>query len=334
MTWFRVDDQLPDHRKVRKLGVDRLPAMGLWTLCGAWASGKTDGFVPDEVVTRYDPDHTFAKRLAEVELWTIGDDEGEPGYWFHDWLDYRSSREQEDKKRTDTRRRVQAFRGRKRAEQAKRNEDGSFEVSDDQEPEDDDPWSNAPSNALQGAGSNATCNPAPDPTRPVRSEGSRSVGGPVSSKIADAIDDAAPEEQATTKQPKPRRDDVEAVCKQFAHCREVQGGVRPKITEGWRESARLMLDKDGRDLEKTLRLIEWSQQHHHWHGRVKALPRFREEYGAIRKQALREWERERGGTGPTGSTTDRRVEQNEQKMAAMFPDSTSFDQLELTKGTA
>lgn len=300
MTWFKVDDQLPDHRKVRRLGQDRLAAVGLWTLCGAWASGKTDGFVPDEVVTRYDPDHFFAKRLNEVGLWHISEEDGETGYLYHDWLHYRSSREREEKVRADTRRRVQAFRGRQRAEQAQRAPDGTFVADGRVDPVDDYEGGNEDSNALPSNAGNATCNPAPDPTRTRTEEESPNVGGPVSSKVADATSDDAQVEE--------RREDIESLCRAFADAREKNGSGRPKINDRWRTAARKMLDNDGREFEKTLRLIEWCQAHHHWHGRVRALPKFREEYGAIRKQAVHAWERERGKGSQTTPTTTARVQ--------------------------
>jgi hypothetical protein len=88
MTWFKVDDGLADHRKVRQLGRDRLPAMGLWALSGSWAARElTDGFVPEEIVQRHDPKHRYARRLVDVGLWEHAKQDGEDGYQFHDWVD-------------------------------------------------------------------------------------------------------------------------------------------------------------------------------------------------------------------------------------------------------
>lgn len=111
MTWFRVDDKLPGNRKVRKLGGDRLPAMGLWTLCGSWSSDHlTDGFVPSEEVRRYDPKERFARRLVDVGLWiTVVQDE-EPGYLFHDFHDFNPTSEKVLAEREASKERVRKWR--------------------------------------------------------------------------------------------------------------------------------------------------------------------------------------------------------------------------------
>lgn len=86
MTWFYVDDNLADHRKVRRLGKDKLAAMGLWTLCGTWSARTgSDGFIPHDVVQSSDPREKMAARLIEVGLWKQAELDGERGYRFHDW---------------------------------------------------------------------------------------------------------------------------------------------------------------------------------------------------------------------------------------------------------
>lgn len=94
MTWFKVDDQLHDHKKARRLGKDKVPALGVWVLCGSWSADTlSDGFVPDEIVQRFDPKMAYAKRLVEVGLWHRVEHDGEPGYQFHDWSEYQPTRE-------------------------------------------------------------------------------------------------------------------------------------------------------------------------------------------------------------------------------------------------
>jgi hypothetical protein len=92
MTWFKVDDKLHEHRKAATVG---LPAMGLWVLAGSWCGDNlTDGFVPDRVVSRWgSSSRKLAAQLAEVGLWVPGEFDGEPGWWFHDWLERNPSRE-------------------------------------------------------------------------------------------------------------------------------------------------------------------------------------------------------------------------------------------------
>jgi hypothetical protein len=96
MVWFRVDDRLPDHHKVRKAGT---AAMGLWLLAGAWAAGNlTDGWVPLEVARRYGTKRQ-ADRLEEAGLWVAGVRAGEPGWNFHDWTEHQPTREMVQKRR-------------------------------------------------------------------------------------------------------------------------------------------------------------------------------------------------------------------------------------------
>lgn len=95
MTWFKVDDSFYRSRKIRRLGPDRVPAVGLWTLCGNWAADNlTDGFVPWEIVGEWDPRRRYAQRLIDVELWLDAFVDDEQGIGFHDWADYQPSRAQ------------------------------------------------------------------------------------------------------------------------------------------------------------------------------------------------------------------------------------------------
>lgn len=87
--WFRVDDRLPDHAKVRMLGRARLAAIGLWSLCGAWSGRNgTDGFIPRTVVRQYDAKLRTVPHLVRVGLWSETTRNGEPGWLFHDWPDW------------------------------------------------------------------------------------------------------------------------------------------------------------------------------------------------------------------------------------------------------
>lgn len=87
MTWFKVCDHLHDHAKVR--GIDPA-ALGLWTLAGSWAGDqKTDGFVPDTVVPRWDRRwRKLAATLVERGLWEPATRGRETGWVFHDWTDH------------------------------------------------------------------------------------------------------------------------------------------------------------------------------------------------------------------------------------------------------
>ncbi|WP_326565103.1 hypothetical protein VSH64_24990 [Amycolatopsis rhabdoformis] len=115
MTWFKVDDKLRGNRKVRKLGADRLPAMGLWTLAGSWAADNvSDGFVPVDEVRVWDARLRFARRLVTVGLWIEAEVDGEPGFRFHDWHDFNPSSEKVLADRNASKERQKRFRERRR----------------------------------------------------------------------------------------------------------------------------------------------------------------------------------------------------------------------------
>lgn len=85
MPWFKVDDQLHDHRKSRAAGK---AAMGVWVLAGSWSmANKTDGFVPVSVLSRWGT-RREAERLVGVGFWKPDHQDGEDGWRFHDWLGY------------------------------------------------------------------------------------------------------------------------------------------------------------------------------------------------------------------------------------------------------
>lgn len=96
MTWFKVDDGLHAHRKVRAVRRshstktrDTAP-FGLWVLAGSWCGDNpTGGFVPAEVLAEWDDDwQQLAARLVAAGLWWETAQDGEEGYGFHDWHDY------------------------------------------------------------------------------------------------------------------------------------------------------------------------------------------------------------------------------------------------------
>lgn len=140
MTWFRVDDRLPDHRKARKAGTS---AMGLWLLTGAWSAGHlTDGWVPREVALRYGTERQ-AERLVAAGLWSESEVDGEPGWVFHQWTEHQPTRDEVQLRRKNAADRQAKWR-------AKKQDDAG-----------QDDLSRGDSRA-----SNDVSNAAPDPTRP------------------------------------------------------------------------------------------------------------------------------------------------------------------------
>lgn len=255
--WFKVDDKFHEHRKIRRLGKDKAPAVGVWTLCGAWAADHlTDGFVPDEIVDRHDPGHLYAERLVRVGLWFRAEHQGEEGYQFHEWDEHQPTREQVLDRR---RKRSEAGRlGGLRSAQARSRRQASGEANGE---------ASASGLLEQVVKQNRSkVEPRPDPTRPDHKE--HHVG-----------DESPP------------RDDIERICNHLADRIEANGSKRPTITKRWRDAARLMLDKDGRTEEQIHRAIDWCQDDTFWRANILSLPKLRDKFDQLRLQATRDQSR-------------------------------------------
>jgi hypothetical protein len=104
-------------------------------------------------------------------------------------------------------------------------------------------------------------------------------------------------------QTSPRRLDVDALCARLVELMTANGCKPPAITEQWRTAARLLLDRDGREFDKALALLEWSQAHQFWHTNILSMPTFRKQYERMRLQALAEWERDHRDEHRPSTTT-------------------------------
>jgi Helix-turn-helix domain len=91
------------------------------------------------------------------------------------------------------------------------------------------------------------------------------------------------------------RDDVMELCSHLADRVEVNTGERPKITKGWLDAARLMLDSDHRRADQIRRAIDWCQDSEFWRKNVRSMPKLREQYVRLRMEA--EDERKRNANG-------------------------------------
>jgi|GEM_PF-3730617 len=81
------------------------------------------------------------------------------------------------------------------------------------------------------------------------------------------------------------REDVSRLCNLLADLIEHNGSLRPTVKTAWTDSARLLLDKDGRDYESAEKLIRWVQADNFWRGNVMSMPKFREKYDQLRLSA-------------------------------------------------
>lgn len=110
MTWLKIDDNVPHHKKMLAAG----PAAAWLWLCGVayCQRHKTDGFIPREAlpwlgVVKPQP---LALVLVRVALWHV---EGE-GWRVHDFLDWNASSEERQERSGQKAERQQRWRDKKR----------------------------------------------------------------------------------------------------------------------------------------------------------------------------------------------------------------------------
>ncbi|MEU7831324.1 hypothetical protein [Nonomuraea sp. NPDC049129] len=95
------------------------------------------------------------------------------------------------------------------------------------------------------------------------------------------------------------RDDVEQLCNRLLSWL-VKKDYRNRpdaVTEAWRTEARLLLDKDGADLQEALAVLDWSQRDGFWHKNINSMPTFRTQYGQLELKS-----RGARGDAPTAAT--------------------------------
>lgn len=100
-----------------------------------------------------------------------------------------------------------------------------------------------------------------------------SPGGEISSEIA--------------LRPADERPDVERICEHLAAAIVANGSKRPRITAGWRTSARLLIDRDERTEQQIHTAIDWCQADEFWRANVLSMPKLREKYDQLRLDAQR-----------------------------------------------
>lgn len=110
MTWFRVDDAIGTHPKIKRIPRRlRAAAVGVWVLAGAWSAAHLqDGFVPGYMIEDWTDDEEIPAALVAAGLWRQHRD----GYKFHDWADYNPTRAQVEERRAADAERKAAARAR------------------------------------------------------------------------------------------------------------------------------------------------------------------------------------------------------------------------------
>lgn len=110
MTWVKLDDRFPSHRKIALLS-DRAFRLHVSAIC--WCSENlTDGRIADRelsLITRIRGMKATAKQLEDAGVWDRTDD----GWVIHDYLDFNPSRDQVLAERKKNAERQEKFRRRK-----------------------------------------------------------------------------------------------------------------------------------------------------------------------------------------------------------------------------
>lgn len=126
------------------------------------------------------------------------------------------------------------------------------------------------------------------------------------SERQDVARSSAPEQDQLTQQDEvsnspstpapPPREDVEQLCRRLRDRMIGNGCKPPTITKAWRNSARLLLDKDGRELEKAMQVLDWTMKDSFWMANVQSMDTFRNQYDKLRLKAVHAWQQARGAT--------------------------------------
>lgn len=95
------------------------------------------------------------------------------------------------------------------------------------------------------------------------------------------------------------RDDVDQLCQRLVERLVANGCKPPTVTKVWRDEARLLLDRDNRDLAEALGLIDWCTKHTFWHRNILSMPKFRHQYERLRLEQRAEG-KPRGPTAMRG----------------------------------
>lgn len=94
--------------------------------------------------------------------------------------------------------------------------------------------------------------------------------------------DFSSSEAATAAPDQEPRADVEQLCAVLRDGVIANGCKEPTVGKLWRNAARLLLDRDKRPLDEALDVLTWSQNDEFWRANIRAMPKFREQYDALR----------------------------------------------------
>ena len=92
MVWFKVDDGLPLNKRVLSIPRrERMSAMGLWVMAGAWVAKElNDGVFPDYMLEELGGTQEQASALVKAGMW----EEKQGGWFYPAWGEFQPTKEQ------------------------------------------------------------------------------------------------------------------------------------------------------------------------------------------------------------------------------------------------
>lgn len=255
--WFKVDDGFAFNRKTLRANNQ---AIGLWVKAGSWCAQQlTDGHVPMGVILAFGSTVEDAQVLVDAELWEVDGD----GFRFLNWVDFQPSKAEVEREREKARKRKQEWRDKQNGGSPDGSHAGTISGTDD--------------GTDAGTPSGKDAGGAGSPTRP----------DPTLLKDMSEVADATPDDDDDEPLRDPPREDVERVCRHLVEVMVANDCRKPPVTNRWRDAARLMIDKDGREVEKIIRAIDWAWNDSFWRGNIESIPKLRVQYDKLRAASMR-----------------------------------------------
>jgi hypothetical protein len=118
--------------------------------------------------------------------------------------------------------------------------------------------------------------------------------------------DGAADQDANSQEDEPQplaRPDVVQLCNRLRDLMIGNGCKPPTVGKQWETAARLLLDRDKRDLREALWMLGWCQRDEFWRTNVLSMPTFRARYDQLVLRAKAEVGRRRNGLGPVGDAS-------------------------------
>lgn len=323
-TWIALHDGMPDHPKIEDLSDRAFRALvTLWCWCGRHL---TDGAVTAKVWRK----HTTPSVRRELVTAGLVDTCDDGSVEMHDYLDWqRSAREVSEV--AATKRRAGLLGNHKRWHVEKGVVDPGCEWCAVEPPPEQQNGSHvrpqngshvrpqpgeeaagiSPESGLKSDQNPTATSPektgASAPPEPaMTSENTTNGTSHMRSHLVRREEKRREEEKKNLSSAEPPREDIDQLCAHLADRVAANTGRRPTITGRWRDSARLLLDKDlAREpdpLGLALRLADWATNDEFWRTNVLSMPTFRAKFDQLRLKARRQWEQQH--TGRTTRTTD------------------------------